>query len=273
MVRTSHSCRSWARALAISVAFFSGCAVDVESGDTYDDSGVEVDDTAAKDDGAARPVGRFEVADFESCAEAGTQSGFTYALDLNDPSRTSAREFGVHDATAPLVRREVSVRFTRSGAKRYIRLTDTNAATSPEAVVRFQYRLDGDVLFVRRVNTEAWIALTRVASAEDGLRESLHAFAADGALQEVGDTGDFMGELPLRVQLNVNYLHSVHGSASEYGVHAFDFSVYDPAIDTTRQAFELMVPIGRDTQYFFYDGDGRFIDRALLHGDEMRWGE
>lgn len=272
MVRTTQAQRSWIL-WGVSWALLSGCSARVENGENLDDAAAEIDETSAKEDGVARPRGRFEVSDFDSYEAMGTLLDYTYALELNDPSRVSAREFGANEEAARMIRREVSLKFTRSGSKRYIRLTDTNPTTSPPEVVRFEYSLEGDRLGLRRVNTSAWFYLVRVPDASEPLVEALHSFAADGALQEVGDTGDYMGALPFRVQLNVTYLHSIYGTENDYGVHAFDFAVYDPGIDTTRPAFELMVPVGRDIKYFFYTAEGQFIDRATLHGEEMRWGE
>jgi len=206
----------------------SGCAAEVgDSEEVIDDSTPEVDETSVKEDSRVRPHGRFQVPEFEMYREElDARLGYTYALEVFDHGR-GIRDYGVSDpdGNAQVGRRDVSVKFTRSGSKRYIRLTDSTSDEN-EVTVRYEYKMSRGNLRLRAENSTRWFTM-EPSEPEDAeyveqVRE-LFAFNQDQVDESEEASEGLL--LPFNVELEVDRINHVWGDDYPAVVHIVNTEV------------------------------------------------
>lgn len=248
----------------------SGCAAEV--GDTeavVDDSGAEVDETSVKEDSSVRPHGRFQVPEFEIYGgESDVRLGYTYALDVNDQG-AGTRDYGVPGPSdgAMVGRRDVTVKFTRSGSKRYIRLTDVNDSETPNTV-RFEYKMSRGSLRLRAENSSRWFTMEPGELAEASFIEDVKAYYTESQ-DDANDAPAFDGDLPFNVELSVDHINYIWGDDYPAVVREVSFTP-----SRGREQHFLMVCGDNDGggTRDFYTMDGLFIARGeYSESTEFRW--
>lgn len=192
----------------------SGCVADVGDdveAEAIDDTGAEVDETSMKEDARVRPAGRFQVPEFEIYGgESDVGIGYTYGLEIYD-NGWGTRDYGVRGPIegALVGRREVSVKFTRSGTKRYIRLTESTTSENP-TTVRYEYKMSRGNLRLRAENSTGWITLKPAEMADADLIDEVKTYYNEDQ-ETAEEASEFEGELPLNVELNVDQINHVWG--------------------------------------------------------------
>ncbi|MBK8171602.1 MAG: hypothetical protein IPK60_14810 [Sandaracinaceae bacterium] len=191
----------------------SGCTADVsETEEVIDDTGAEVDETSVKEDASVRPSGRFELAEFEAygAGELDVNLGYTYALEVYEGG-WGTRDYGVRGPSdgPQIARRDVQVKFTRSGTKRYIRLTDESNAENPVSV-RYEYKMSRGNLRLRAERSTRWYVLEHAEYADADVIDEVKTYYNENA-ESADESEVFEGELPFNVELNVGQINEVWG--------------------------------------------------------------
>jgi hypothetical protein len=138
----------------LAAAILLATACNAESEPSYDDTTVDEDDPAGKEDGVVRPVGTFR----NDVAAAGEPALLVLKTDKTFHLETMI--YCVRFPCNPLAA-DGRYKYTISHGIRYIRLYDADN----RPVDRFAYRFDGTNLSLRHVYTETWFDMAPAAPA------------------------------------------------------------------------------------------------------------
>lgn len=247
-------------ALAATLAFpltGTGCATDVGTEESVaDDDAAEVDETSLKEDSSIRPTGRFEVADFASLEDQGVRVGYTYGIDIRSDAGSGTRDYGVNEEQPTVIRREVAIRFTRSGSTRYIRLTESDAYGN-ETVARFEYKLSRGILRLRPTRTSSWFTMSPVAEMDREIVDAMKTYYTEEG-EHVENAPLFQGRLPFQVQLEYDMVAVQYGEDG-YAPTVSKQSFRDSQANRTIGFFMLSRDNDGGGMRSFFDVDGNYI--------------